>query len=103
MIMPDRLIMPDRHCPGMPQVTAVDGQFGTHRICIAADDQFLLPCALEFQPVTRAAADVGRVGALGDQPFPPCTAGVGESALRVAAPRVAEPQGWPRGLLRCAQ
>src|SRR5262249_25857787 len=63
---------------------------------IAADDQLLLPCAFQFQPVTRAAADVGPVGALGDQPFPPGMARVGESALRVAAPRVAEPQGWPR-------
>jgi hypothetical protein len=23
--------MPDRHCPAMPQVIAVDEQFGTHR------------------------------------------------------------------------
>ena len=23
--------MPDRHCPAMPQVTAMDDQFGTHR------------------------------------------------------------------------
>jgi hypothetical protein len=28
--------MPDRHCPAMPHVTAVDGQFGTHRARIAA-------------------------------------------------------------------
>jgi hypothetical protein len=26
--------MPDRHCLRMPQVTAVDGQFGTHRILL---------------------------------------------------------------------
>ena len=24
--------MPDRHCPAMPQVTAMDDQFGTHTI-----------------------------------------------------------------------
>ena len=24
--------MPDDHCPGMPQVIVVDGQFGTHRL-----------------------------------------------------------------------
>ena len=23
--------MPDDHCPAMPQVIALDGQFGTHR------------------------------------------------------------------------
>jgi hypothetical protein len=23
--------MPDGHCPAMPQVTTVDGQFGTHK------------------------------------------------------------------------
>ena len=26
--------MPDDHCPAMPQLTAVDGQFGTHQVAM---------------------------------------------------------------------
>ena len=36
----------------------------------AADHQLLLGVALELQPVARAAADVGAVGALGDHALP---------------------------------
>ena len=42
MIMPDRLIMPDRHCPGMPQVTAVDDQFGPHTTVFSLLTSFAL-------------------------------------------------------------
>jgi hypothetical protein len=35
----NRSVMPDDHCPVMPQVTAVDEQFGTHRLLDLAKRQ----------------------------------------------------------------
>ena len=40
------------------------------RIGVAADDEFLLPDALQLQPILRAARDVRCIGALGNEPLP---------------------------------
>jgi hypothetical protein len=36
-------IMPDGHCPAMPQVTVVDGQFGTHTFARAEERVHVAP------------------------------------------------------------
>src|SRR5436309_11654505 len=51
---------------------------------VAADDELLLGAALELQPVARAAVDVGRIGALGDQPLPLLAARLAEQRFAVA-------------------
>ena len=47
-------------------------------IGITANDELLLPDALQLQPVLRATSDVRCVGALGDEPLPAGSAGRGE-------------------------
>src|SRR5579863_8654630 len=61
-------------------------------IGVAADHELLLPDALELQPVRRAARDVRRLGALGDQALPARLARLAEPALRVVAPGLAQLQ-----------
>ena len=51
---------------------------------VAADHELLLGRALELEPVARAAVDVRRVGALGDQPLPALAARLAEQLLAVA-------------------
>src|SRR5262249_45293871 len=78
-----------------PEVRAAAG-----RIRVAADDQLLLPRALQLQPVPRATRGVRRIGALGDQALPARPACLGEATLRVAAPRFAhlQPDARPQRL-----
>ena len=61
-------------------------------IGVTADHELLLPDAFELQPVPRAARDVRRLRALGDQPLPARPARLREPPLRVVAPRFAELQ-----------
>src|SRR5271166_645826 len=66
------------------------------RIGVAADDELLLPGALELQPVPRAARRVARVNALGDQALPARSAGVEETPLGIAMPGLAQLQAISR-------
>ncbi len=49
---------------------------GSPRVGVAADDELLRVLALELQPVPGAPGPVGRVGPLGDDPFPALDAGL---------------------------
>jgi hypothetical protein len=42
--------MPDDHCPAMPQLTAVDGQFGTHTLTLG-------PCRTPSVPARISISD----------------------------------------------
>src|SRR5205823_3201003 len=84
--------------PGVPQpaVLVVADKQGTEvrpaagGIGVTADDELLLPGALQLQPVLRAAGDVRCAGALGDEPLPAGPAGVGEPPPGVVAPGFGE-------------
>ena len=58
----------------------------------AADDELLLPGALQLQPILRATLAIRRIRTLGDEPLPAGPASLGEPSLGVAAPRLDELQ-----------
>src|SRR3974390_2719813 len=65
---------------------------GPSRVGEAADDEFLAGFALELQPVPAPARAVGRVGALGDEPFPAAGARLTVISLAVGVPVLGEAQ-----------
>src|SRR5262245_24701431 len=70
---PVRLVVPAR------QGAEVGSAAG--RLVVPADHELLPEDALELQPVLGATARIGRIGTLGDQPFPARAASLRESTL----------------------
>jgi|SRR6185437_11970157 hypothetical protein len=58
VVPPRPAIMPDGHRPAVPLVTAMDGQFGTHKLYVSADGADSLVSGVEWR--SRVVAASGR-------------------------------------------
>jgi len=56
VVPPRPAIMPDGHRPAVPLVTAVDGQFGTHKLYVSADGADSLVSGVEWRSRVVAAS-----------------------------------------------